>query len=94
MKTTYEKECCRGCGLVMDERSRFDGKFNRLFRRMEKLIEDLVKSGLILEDKAELWEVFGSFCSGMAAAFERDHPELKGEQTSKRPKAKRSRKHE
>jgi len=79
---------------VRGEKGRLEAKFDRLFRRMEKLVEGLAKSGLSVEDKAELWECFGSFCSGMAAAFERDYPELKGEQTSKRPKAKRSRKHE
>jgi hypothetical protein len=63
----------------MKEKERFEWKFERLFHRMEKLVEELTKSHLSVEDKAELWDAFGSFRSGMMAAFERDHPELKKE---------------
>jgi len=74
----------------LDEKVRFEWKFERLFRRMEKLVEELAKSRLSVKDKAELWDAFGSFCSGMMVAFERDYPELKGEKASKRAKAKRA----
>jgi hypothetical protein len=63
----------------MKEKDRLEWKFERLFRRMEKLVEELAKSRLSIEDKAELWDAFGSFCSGMMAAYEREHPELKKE---------------
>jgi hypothetical protein len=63
----------------MKEKERFEWKFERLFHRMEKLVEELAKSHLSVEDKAELWNAFGSFCSGMMTAFERDYPELKKE---------------
>jgi hypothetical protein len=63
----------------MKEKERFEWKFERLFHRMEKLIDELTKSHLSVEDKAELWNAFGSFCSGIMAAFERDYPELKKE---------------
>ncbi|MGB9854537.1 MAG: hypothetical protein ACPLRY_07020 [Candidatus Bathyarchaeales archaeon] len=72
----------------MKEKERFEWKFERLFRRMEKLVEELAKSHLSVEDKAELWGAFGSFCSGMMAAHERNHVELRGSHKIKRPKAK------
>ncbi|MGB9693985.1 MAG: hypothetical protein ACPLYF_03995 [Fervidobacterium sp.] len=50
-----------------------------MFQRMEKLVEELANAHLSVEDKAELWDAFVSFCSGMMAAFERDYPELKRE---------------
>ena len=56
---------------------------------MEKLVEELANSNLSVEDKAELWEAFGSFCSGMMAHFEKDYPELKGKPSIKQVKAKR-----
>jgi len=73
----------------LNEKDRFEWKFERLFRRMEKLVEKLAKSRLCVKDKAELWDAFGSFCSGMMAAFEKDYPELKGETSIKQVKAKR-----
>jgi len=63
----------------MKEKERFEWKFERLFHRMEKLVEELAKSHLSVEDKAELWNTFGSFCRGMMTAFDRDHPKLKKE---------------
>lgn len=63
----------------MKEKERFEWKFERLFHRMEKLVEELAKSHLSVEDKAELWNAFGSFCNGIMAAFERNYPELKKE---------------
>jgi len=63
----------------MKEKERFEWKFERLFQRMEKLVEEVTNSRLSVEDKAELWNAFRSFCSGMMAAYERDHPELKKE---------------
>jgi len=59
----------------MKEKERFEWKFERLFQRMEKLVDELTKSHLSVEDKAELLDAFGSFCSGMMAAFERNQPE-------------------
>jgi hypothetical protein len=76
--------------LAMDAKDRWDGKLDRLLHRVEKLGKELAKSGLSAEDKAELWECFWSFCSGMAVDLERQYPELKGEQASKRAKAKRT----
>ena len=55
---------------------------------MEKLVEELANSNLSVEDKAELWEAFGSFCSGMMAHFEKDYPELKGNHQSNKSKLK------
>ena len=63
----------------MKEKERFEWKFERLFHRMKKLIEELAKSHLSVKDKAELWNSFGSFCSAIMAAFERDYPKLKKE---------------
>jgi len=63
----------------MKEKERFEWKFERLFHRMEKLVEELTNSRLSVEDKAELWNAFESFCSGMMAAYERNYPELKKE---------------
>ena len=70
----------------MNEKDRFEWKFERLFRRMEKLVEKLAKSRLCVKDKAELWDAFGSFCCGMMAHFEDDYPELKGETSIKQDK--------
>jgi len=61
----------------MDEKERWCMKFDRLFNRIEKLCEGLVESSLSAEDKAEIWECFWSFFSGMSADLEKQHPELK-----------------
>lgn len=41
-----------------------------------------------IEDKAELRDAFGSFCSGMMAAFERDYPALKKSFHIRKPRLK------
>jgi len=54
-------------------------KLERLQERTNKVLEELSKSSLSGEDKAELYESFWSFMGGMCAHLEEQYPELKNE---------------
>jgi hypothetical protein len=70
-------------GLVMEEKQRWDMKFERLLSRAEKLCEGLAESSLSAEDKADIWTGFWEFLGGMNLHFEKRYPELKREPSSK-----------
>jgi len=59
-------------------------KFERLLNRVKKLGEGLAKSSLSAEDKAEIWEFFWSFYSGIGEDLERKYPKLKTEPSFER----------
>jgi len=61
----------------MDEKERWEMKFDRLLNRIEKLCEGLVESSLSAKDKAEIWECLWSFLGGMSADLVERCPELK-----------------
>jgi hypothetical protein len=66
---------------MMNEKMRWDMKFERLFCRVEKLCEGLAESSLSAEDKAEVWKCMWNFLSGMGVHFEEHYPELKRERS-------------
>jgi hypothetical protein len=61
-----------GIGLK-SERDRWEMKLERLQERSNKVLEELVKSSLGGEDKAELYESFLSFMGGMCARYLQNH---------------------
>ena len=61
---------------MMDEKQRWDNKFERLFGRIEKLCKGLAESSLSAEDKADIWTCLWSFLSGMSVHLEKRYPEL------------------
>lgn len=67
-----------GIGLK-SERDRWEMKLERLQERTNKVLEELAKSSLSGEDKAELYESFLSFIGGMCAHLEEQYPKLKNE---------------
>jgi len=64
---------------VVDEKQRWYVRFEGLLRRVKRLGEGLAKSSLSVEDKAEIWEFFWSFYSGIGEDLETRYPELKNE---------------
>jgi predicted transcriptional regulator len=58
-----------GIGLK-SEKDRWEMKLERLQERTNKVLEELAKSSLSGEDKAELYESFLSFMGGMCARSE------------------------
>lgn len=64
---------------MVDEKQRWYVRFEGLLRRVKKLGEGLAKSSLSVEDKAEIWEFFWSFYSGIGEDLETRYPELKNE---------------
>ena len=64
---------------MVDKKERWYMKFDRLLRRVKRLGEGLAKSSLSVEDKAEIWEFFWSFYSGIGEDLETLYPELKNE---------------
>lgn len=67
-----------GIGLK-SERAHWEMKLERLQERTNKVLEELSKSSLSGEDKAELYRSFWSFMGGMCAHLEEQYPELKNE---------------
>ena len=63
---------------MADEKDGWYRRFERLLERTKKLGEELAKSHLSTEDKAELWEFFWNFCSGISKDLEKQYPELEG----------------
>jgi len=63
----------------VDEKQRWYIKCERLLRRVKKVGEGLAKSSLSVEDKAEIWEFFWSFYSGIGEDLETRYSELKNE---------------
>jgi hypothetical protein len=63
----------------MEEKQRWDMKFERLLSRVEKLCEGLAESSLSAKDKADICTCFWEFLSGMSLHFEERYPELKRE---------------
>jgi hypothetical protein len=64
---------------LIDEKDRWYRRFERLLDRTKKLGDELGKSSLSPEDKAELWEFFWSFYSGIHKDLEKQYPLLKKE---------------
>jgi hypothetical protein len=64
---------------LIDEKDRWYRRFERLLDRTKKLGDELGKSSLSPEDKAELWEFFWSFCSGIHKDLQKQYPALKKE---------------
>jgi hypothetical protein len=66
-------------GLMMEEKQRWDMKFERLLSRVEKLCEGLAESSLSAKDQAYIWTGSWEFLGGMSHHFEEQYPELKRE---------------
>jgi len=63
--------------MVTDEKERWYRRFERLLNRTKKLGEELGESSLSSADKAELWEFFWGFCSGISKDLEKQYRDLR-----------------
>lgn len=54
-------------------------KLDRLQNRMEKVLEELMKSRLRSKDKAELYGIYCNFINDICDDLEKKYPYLKGE---------------
>lgn len=64
---------------MKSEDYRWEMKLQRLLDRIERVWEELAKSNLSSEKKAELYDSFGSFIAGFCVHLEKQYPELKRE---------------
>ncbi|MEM2130501.1 MAG: hypothetical protein QXZ70_07895 [Candidatus Bathyarchaeia archaeon] len=61
----------------MTEQERMDGKLERLLRRNEKVLFEIMKSKISKKSKLELYGVYASMIGGMCFHLEDKYPFLK-----------------
>jgi len=68
-----------GCDGLKSLNFRWEMKLDRLQNRIEKVLEELMKSKLGSKDKAELYRIHCNFISDIQYHLEKQYPYLKEE---------------